>query len=167
MSGGFGGENGGFSESAASLTFHDPDDDNEVGIDTQADDFRFNFTLPSQDFQNYGASSLSFDDDRLEDNIKMVKFGFGKKNSGNYQVCLHIYVAKLLLLSQFDEQFGTFFPVKEFHNFSRQIEVVKSKVGNTVTFSRILFTKENSQFEVVNIAKTIAFSRIVSTFFSG
>ena len=87
MSGGFGGENGGFSESAASLTFHDPDDDNEVGIDTQADDFRFNFTLPSQDFQNYGASSLSFDDDRLEDNIKMVKFGFGKKNSGNYQVC--------------------------------------------------------------------------------
>ena len=51
MSGGFGGENGGFSESAASLTFHDPDDDNEVGIDTQADDFRFNFTLPSQDFQ--------------------------------------------------------------------------------------------------------------------
>ena len=79
MSGGFGGENGGFSESAASLTFHDPDDDNEVGIDTQADDFRFNFTLPSQDFQNYGASSLSFDDDRLEDNIKMVKFGFGKK----------------------------------------------------------------------------------------
>ena len=75
MSGGFGGENGGFSESAASLTFHDPDDDNEVGIDTQADDFRFNFTLPSQDFQNYGASSLSFDDDRLEDNIKMVKFG--------------------------------------------------------------------------------------------
>ena len=82
MSGGFGGENGGFSESAASLTFHDPDDDNEVGIDTQADDFRFNFTLPSQDFQNYGASSLSFDDDRLEDNIKMVKFGFEKKTSG-------------------------------------------------------------------------------------
>ena len=89
MSGGFGGENGGFSESAASLTFHDPDDDNEVGIDTQADDFRFNFTLPSQDFQNYGASSLSFDDDRLEDNIKMVKIA-KIKNSRNSRVCLHL-----------------------------------------------------------------------------
>ena len=76
MSGGFGGENGGFGESAASLTFHDPDDEPEVEIDTQADDFRFNFTLPSQDFQNYGANSLSFDDDRLEDNIKMVNIHF-------------------------------------------------------------------------------------------
>ena len=42
---------GGFGESAASLTFHDPDQDELGGlIDTQADDFRFNFTLPSQDF---------------------------------------------------------------------------------------------------------------------
>ena len=94
MSGGFGGENGGFSESAASLTFHDPDDDNEVGIDTQADDFRFNFTLPSQDFQNYGASSLSFDDDRLEDNIKMVKFGFGKKKLGEIIKFVYIFTLR-------------------------------------------------------------------------
>jgi hypothetical protein len=42
---------GGFGESAASLTFHDPDQDELGGlIDTQADEFRFNFTLPSQDF---------------------------------------------------------------------------------------------------------------------
>ena len=94
MSGGFGGENGGFSESAASLTFHDPDDDNEVGIDTQADDFRFNFTLPSQDFQNYGASSLSFDDDRLEDNIKMVKFGFEKKKTREIIKFVYIFTLR-------------------------------------------------------------------------
>ena len=107
MSGGFGGENGGFSESAASLTFHDPDDDNEVGIDTQADDFRFNFTLPSQDFQNYGASSLSFDDDRLEDNIKMVK-----KKTREILEFVYIYVAELYLPCQFDEQFGKMIQIR-------------------------------------------------------
>ena len=79
MSGGFGGENGVFGESASSLTFHDPDEEPEVDIDTQADDFRFNFTLPSQDFQNYGANSLSYDDDRLEDNIKMVILVFDRE----------------------------------------------------------------------------------------
>ena len=54
-----------FGESAASLTFHDPDD--ALGVDTQADDFRFQFTLPSQDFSN------SLDDHQLQDNIKMVE----------------------------------------------------------------------------------------------
>lgn len=111
MSGGFGGENGGFSESAASLTFHDPDDDNEVGIDTQADDFRFNFTLPSQDFQNYGASSLSFDDDRLEDNIKMVKIEKWKKIREIPEL-VYIYVAELFLSCQFDEQFGKMIKIR-------------------------------------------------------
>ena len=35
---------GGFGETASSLTFQDPDEDDEVGVDTQADDFRFDFT---------------------------------------------------------------------------------------------------------------------------
>ena len=47
-------------EAGGGLTFHDPDED-EVGVDTQTDDFRFSFTLPSQsEFGaglNYNASS--------------------------------------------------------------------------------------------------------------
>ena len=31
---------GGFGETTSSLTFQDPDEDDEVGVDTQADDFR-------------------------------------------------------------------------------------------------------------------------------
>lgn len=56
---------GGFGESAASLTFHDPDD--EV-LDTQADDFRFNFTLPSQhDFSASMPDELdNAEDDQLQ-----------------------------------------------------------------------------------------------------
>jgi hypothetical protein len=68
-----GGGGGGFGESAASLTFLDPDED--VGIDTQAEDFRFNFTLPSQDFGgDHGGVSMSGSslDDQLQDGIKMV-----------------------------------------------------------------------------------------------
>ena len=57
---------GGFGDSAASLTFHDPDE--ILGVDTQADEFRFNFTLPSQDNFN----SLDDVDQQLQDNIKMV-----------------------------------------------------------------------------------------------
>ena len=41
---------GGFGATASDLTFQDPDDEDEVGVDTQADDFRFNFTIPSQNF---------------------------------------------------------------------------------------------------------------------
>ena len=47
---------GGFGETASSLTFQDPDEDDEVGVDTQADDFRFDFTLPSQNFGGGGGA---------------------------------------------------------------------------------------------------------------
>ena len=46
----------GFGETASSLTFQDPDEEDEVGIDTQADDFRFDFTIPSQ---NFGANFVT------------------------------------------------------------------------------------------------------------
>ena len=49
---------GGFGETASSLTFQDPDEDDEVGVDTQADDFRFDFTLPSQNFGAGGAGNF-------------------------------------------------------------------------------------------------------------
>ena len=58
-----------FGETAASLTFHDPDDPEIIGIDTQADDFRFNFTLPSQGF-----SLTDHEQEKItEHNIKMVE----------------------------------------------------------------------------------------------
>ena len=67
----------GFGESAASMTFFDPDDEDSLGVDTQADDFRFNFTLPSQDFQNANdnagsATSGSSLNDQFQDGSKMV-----------------------------------------------------------------------------------------------
>ena len=49
---------GGFGETASILTFQDPDEDDEVGVDTQADDFRFDFTLPSQNFGAGGAGNF-------------------------------------------------------------------------------------------------------------
>lgn len=60
---------------AASLTFLDPDEDEDaglvVGADTQAEDFRFNFTLPSQEFRSSSLSAASLDD-QLQDGIRMV-----------------------------------------------------------------------------------------------
>ena len=50
--------NVGFGETASSLIFQDPDEDDEVGVDTQADDFRFDFTLPSQNFGAGGAGNF-------------------------------------------------------------------------------------------------------------
>lgn len=60
-----------------SLTFFDPDEDGFVRPDTQAEDFRFNFTMPSQDFGGVGVGlNLSLDDQQLKDGIKMVKYSF-------------------------------------------------------------------------------------------
>jgi hypothetical protein len=61
------------------LTFLDPDEDGFVRPDTQADEFRFQFTLPSQDYGvgvGVGLNSLtmsaSLDDEQLKDGIRMV-----------------------------------------------------------------------------------------------
>ena len=56
-----------------SLTFLDPDEDTFVRPDTQAEDFRFQFTLPSQDYGGVNFNNLSLDDQQLKDGIKMVK----------------------------------------------------------------------------------------------
>ncbi len=59
------------------LTFLDPDEDGLVRPDTQAEDFRFQFTLPSQDYGGHGLHSLSMsaslDDEQLKDGIRMVR----------------------------------------------------------------------------------------------
>jgi hypothetical protein len=55
-----------------SLTFLDPDEDNFVRPDTQAEDFRFQFTLPSQDYAGVNFNNLSLEDQQLEDGIRMV-----------------------------------------------------------------------------------------------
>ena len=58
------------------LTFLDPDEDGLVRPDTQAEDFRFQFTLPSQDYGgglNSLSMSASLDDEQLKDGIRMVR----------------------------------------------------------------------------------------------
>ena len=61
------------------LTFLDPDEDGLVRPDTQAEDFRFQFTLPSQDHfggLNSLSMSASLDDEQLQDGIRMVRILF-------------------------------------------------------------------------------------------
>ena len=69
------------------LTFLDPDEDGLVRPDTQAEDFRFQFTLPSQDFGagiNSLSMSASLDDEQLKDGIRMVsKFWWLILSSGD------------------------------------------------------------------------------------
>ena len=60
-----------------SLTFQDPDNDEEIGVDTQADDFRFDFTIQSQNFGgNFGglaSQTNQFGDSKVKDNISLTR----------------------------------------------------------------------------------------------
>ena len=64
----------GFGETASSLTFQDPDEEDEVGIDTQADDFRFDFTIPSQNFGANFVTGLASQSNQFPDSKVSRKF---------------------------------------------------------------------------------------------
>ena len=58
-----------YDDPGASLTFLDPDEEGVVGADTQGEDFRFDFTVPSQDPRQGG---LSLHSQSIEDKIYLV-----------------------------------------------------------------------------------------------